>query len=115
MTEEVRPPVSAEIPEANHESDSSVSSSDPAVIALGEYCPFIADVPVTSFAEPFPIPFPDLRTDREIEVAKKGLKNVVKQKTFDPPLPLADFCLIAVERWDRSEGNEEASSACLLL
>lgn len=99
------------------ESDSSsMSTSDPGVTALGEYCPFIADVPISSYAEPFPIVNPDTRSEQEIEQVKKGLRKTIHQKKFDPPLPLADFCLIAKERWDQDESDSEGSMGlCLLL
>jgi hypothetical protein len=106
-------------------SDSSGSSSsyseshspnpDSPLVLLGEYCPFIADVPISSFAEPFPITNPDTRSDDEIEKVKKLLQKVIHAKKFDAPLPLADFCLIAKERWDDEESDSEASTACLLL
>ena len=84
---------------------------------LSFYCPFIADVPITSFAEPFPIPNPDPRSEQEIEMRRKELRKLLTSKKFNPPLPLADFCLIAKERWDRedSDGSECSVGACLLL
>lgn len=94
----------------------SSSSSEPGATALGEYCPFIADVPISSYAEPFPIPNPDTRSEPEIEDVKKQLRKLVHQKKFNPPLPLADFCLIAKERWDEDESDSEASiGLCLLI
>lgn len=102
-------------PATNQESDSD-SSSNPALTALGEYCPFIADVPISSYADPFPIPHPDTRSDAEIEKVKKALKKSLKSKKFDPPIPLADFCLIAKERWDQEDSDSEASiGLCLLI
>ena len=102
-------------PPQNQESDSD-SSSNPALTALGEYCPFIADVPISSYADPFPIPHPDTRSDAEIEKVKKALKKSLKSKKFDPPIPLADFCLIAKERWDQEDSDSEASiGLCLLI
>ena len=102
---------------ASTEADSdSSTSSNPALTALGEYCPFIADVPISSYADPFPIPHPDTRSDEEIERIKKSLKKSLKSKKFDPPIPLADFCLIAKERWDQEENDSEASiGICLLV
>jgi hypothetical protein len=94
----------------------SDSSSDSAFTPLSEYCPFIADVPISSFAEPFPIPRPDLRTDDEIEAAKRNLRKVIHLKKFDPPLPLADFCLIARDRWDADDEESAGSGGeCALL
>ncbi|OHT14707.1 hypothetical protein TRFO_02947 [Tritrichomonas foetus] len=95
---------------------SSDSSSNAEMTALGEYCPFIADVPISSYADPFPIPNPDTRSDEEIERVKKSLKKALKNKKFDPPIPLADFCLIAKDRWDQEEDDSEASiGLCLLI
>jgi hypothetical protein len=96
-------------------SESESPSPDCPLVLLGEYCPFIADVPISSFAEPFPIVDPDTRSDDEIEKVKKQLQKVIHAKKFDTPLPLADFCLIAKERWDDDESDSEASAACLLL
>jgi hypothetical protein len=95
--------------------DDSDYSTDSAFTPLGEYCPFIADVPISSFAEPFPIANPDTRSEEEIETAKRNLRKIIHLKKFDPPLPLADFCLVARDRWD-SDGEESGGSAeCLLL
>ena len=114
MTEEN--PADAPQPETAAEHSDSRSASDEAVTALSEYCPFIADVPISSYAEPFPIPHPDPRSDAEIEPLKKKLRAVVKQKKFNPPLPLADFCLVAKERWDEDESDSEGSMGpCLLI
>ena len=102
----------------NHDdlSDSSVSSNtDPGMIALSEYCPFIADVPISSYADPFPIPHPDTRSEEEIEQIKNRIKKLGNKKKFDPPIPLSDFCLFAKERWDKEEDNSADSSQCLLL
>ena len=83
---------------------------------LGNYCPFIADVPITSFAEPFPIQNPDTRSDQEISSKLKSLKKYLNTKKFDPPIPLADFCLIAKERWDREDSDgSECSAGCHLI
>jgi hypothetical protein len=96
--------------------DGSQSSSDSAFTPLSEYCPFIADVPISSFAEPFPIAHPDTRTDDEIETVKRNLRKVIHVKKFDPPLPLADFCLIARERWDADDEESAGSGGeCALL
>lgn len=98
------------------ESDSSDSSeTDPKLIALGEYCPFIADVPISSYSEPFPFE-PDTRDENEIENIKKNLRKHLTSKKFDPPIPLADFCLIAKERWEETEANSEGSMGlCLII
>ena len=96
---------------------SDSSSNDPGASLLGEYCPFIADVPITSYAEPFPIPVKDTRSEEEINAIKSNLKKLVNSKHFNPPLPLADFCLIAKERWDTddSEGSECSLGVCRLV
>ena len=97
-------------------SDSS-STTDPGASLLGEYCPFIADVPITSYAEPFPIPKKDTRTDEEIAQIKANIKRLTNSKHFNPPLPLADFCLIAKERWDNddSDGSECSLGVCKIV
>jgi hypothetical protein len=96
--------------------EASDSSSDSAFTPLSEYCPFIADVPISSFAEPFPIPSPDLRSDEEIEAAKRNLRKIIHLKKFDPPLPLADFCLIARDRWETDDEESAGSGGeCKLL
>ena len=56
------------------------------------------------------------RLKEEIEKVKKSLKKSLKSKKFDPPIPLADFCLIAKERWDQEDSDSEASiGLCLLI
>ena len=98
------------------DASSSSSTTDPGATALGEYCPFIADVPISSYAEPFPLPNPDTRSEQELENVKKSLRKLLHQKKFNPPLPLADFCLIAKERWDEDESDSEGSMGpCLLI
>jgi hypothetical protein len=93
----------------------TVNSTDSAFTPLGEYCPFIADFPISSFAEPFPIPHPDPRSEEEIEMAKRNLRKIVHLKKFDPPLPLADFCLIVRDGWE-SDGEESSGlDECQLL
>jgi hypothetical protein len=99
----------------NPDSGSGSASPDSPFILLGEYCPFIADVPISSFAEPFPLPDPDTRGDDEIEKIKKTLQKAVRAKKFENPISLADFCLIARDRWETDESDSEASTACLLL
>jgi len=98
-------------------SEEESSSSDVGASLLGEYCPFIADVPITSYADPFPIEKPDTRSEEEIENIKRSLRRIVKSKHFNPPLPLADFCLIAKDRWDReeSDGSECSLGVCSVL
>jgi hypothetical protein len=96
--------------------DEDLSSSDSDVCSLGRYCPFIADVPISSAADPFPIANPDRRTDKDLEEYKKRLRKIIHMKKFESPLPLADFCLIAKEKWESREGDPEASlSICILL
>lgn len=100
----------------NNSDISSSSTTDPELIALGEYCPFIADVPISSFAEPFPIDNPDPRSDQELEKVKKHMRHVIKSKRFQPPIPLADFCLVAKEKWEDEESDSQDSmGVCTLL
>jgi hypothetical protein len=70
---------------------------------LDSYRPFIADVPPTAFGEPFPQP-PDNRSDAEVHAVIRSLRRRIDSNNFSPPIPLADFCLIAEERW-RDEGE----------
>ena len=102
--------------EKEKQSDASADFDENEMDKLGEYCPFIADVPITSYADPFPIPNPDTRTDEELNKVKKTLRRIVRSKKFDPPIPLSDFCLIAKERWEQEEDESEASiGLCLLI
>jgi hypothetical protein len=85
---------------------------------LENYRPFIGDVPLSAYAEPFPVPeVADGLTPADIERKKKVLKKRLKGKSFHPPIPLSDYCLIAPDRW--AEENDETgcnpANACLLL
>ena len=90
---------------------------------IPDYKPFIADVSISSFGEPFPITTPDTRSDDEINLHQFRLRKYLKKKYFDPPIKLSDFCLIAKTRWENedssysssSESKEEEKSNCLLL
>lgn len=90
---------------------------DPEEIKLGLYCPFIADVPITSSAAPFPVEETETRSESEIIALKQKLKPMIMAKHFDPPLPLADFCVIAEDRWegDTSEASECSLGLCLIF
>jgi hypothetical protein len=82
---------------------------------IESYRPFIADVPRSARAEPFPLPDGDSRTDEEIEQTKARLRHKISKVNFNPPIPLSDFCLIAQERWDREEsGGSCPAGGCLL-
>jgi hypothetical protein len=70
---------------------------------LDSYRPYIADVPPTAFGEPFPQQ-PDDRSDAEVHAIMQSLRRKIHSNNFSPPIPLADFCLIADERW-KNEGK----------
>jgi hypothetical protein len=81
---------------------------------IDSYRPFIADVSRAAYAEPFPVPEGDARSDEDIRATKQRLRRKISSTNFDPPIPLSDFCLIAQERWSREE-DETNCEACLLL
>ena len=104
---------------------SSTTNSDDEQINqfVPDYKPFIADIPISSYGEPFPIPIPDTRDDNEINLEKFRLRKYLKRRTFDVPIKLSDFCLIAQNRWDNevSDYSEDSLSGeikskwCFLL
>ena len=87
-------------------SSSSSSFASANMRILGEYCPFIADVPINSYAVSFPIDNPDQRPEEEINKIKNKLRKIINNKSFDPPIPLADFCLVVKERWENSASDD---------
>ena len=94
----------------------SSSSSDPGAFIISDYCPFIADVPIESTGDPFPIAIPDTRSDDEIQVKVFQLRKFINATRFTPPLPLSDFCLIATKRWEEEEEAEkECAVKCNLI
>ena len=84
------------------------SSSDSEIISnlVPGYDPFIGDVPISSSADPFPYPHPDTRSPNEINRIKRKLSSIIMNKSFNPPVKLKDFCIIAPERWDRQNHPE---------
>lgn len=70
---------------------------------LGEYCPFIADVPINSYATPFPIGKPDKRSEDELSRTKSRIRKIMNNKSFDRPVPLADFCMVVKEKWENDD------------
>lgn len=80
--------------------------SDPGAQIFEGYAPFIADVPISSYSEPFPIYNPDDRTEEEVDRIRHSLRNAAAGKTFDPPIPLADFCLIAKQKWEQDDASD---------
>ena len=55
------------------------------------YKPFIADVTLSTPCEPF-----------------KHEKYDFRSKEFDPPLPLSDYCLIAKQKWEEDNIDEQS-------
>jgi hypothetical protein len=83
---------------------------------IDSYRPFIADVPRSAWAEPFPVPEGDVRSDQEVREARRRLRRKISSTNFDPPIPLSDFCLIAQERWNREDGDGACDAGeCLIL
>ena len=66
------------------------------------YSPYIGDS-AQIHAEPFVIPFVDNRSEEEIDLIRHSLKPIINKKEFNPPIPVADFCLVANQRWDDEE------------
>lgn len=102
------------------EQEPAFTGEDVKFKGVNDYSPFIADVNISSLAEPFPIASPDMRSDAEIAKIQAVLKPLVcgENKKFDEPMPLADFCLVARERWngDGDEAGQDAVPAfCLLV
>ena len=77
---------------------------------LGEYCPFIADVPFEINSEPFTNMFRDNRDEQEIEEIRKQVRPLMNNKNFKEPIPLADYCLVVRERWREKEQKEMSAS-----
>ena len=87
--------------------EESSSESQPGRRLIPGYDPFIGDVPISSAAEPFPLPQVDKRSPQKIEKIRHKLAPIIMNKTFSPPVKLSDFCLIAAERWDREKHPED--------
>jgi hypothetical protein len=97
--------------------EEATEENEIAFVDMADYRPFIADVRIGSFAAPFPITDPDMRTDWQIEKARRRVRGVMRARKFDPPVPLADFCLIAHEKWRTGDGDPDPGpeKLCLLL
>ncbi|KAH0794530.1 hypothetical protein GPJ56_001555 [Histomonas meleagridis] len=63
------------------------------------YTPYIGDSSQLP-AEPFVIPFVDNRSDEEIDLIRHSLRPIIQKTEFDSPIPVADFCLVAIQRWE---------------
>jgi hypothetical protein len=95
--------------------DDGPPASEPEADLLRTYTPFIGDVPLSAYAEPFPVPGEDLIGEEEIDARRQALRRKLHSTNFSPPLPLSDFCLIAEQRWaEESEANCR-SPGCMLL
>jgi hypothetical protein len=79
------------------------------------YRPYIADCPPTAFGEPFPSPPADGRSDAEVNATLRALRRRVHCDNFSPAIPLADFCLIADERWAADDSAMCHPTSCRVL
>lgn len=81
------------------------------------YDPFIADVPLRSYAEPFPCDDDDGLTEEEYEEHRKSLTKLITKKQFNVPVPLSDYCCIARDKWEWEEERKrrEAEGGCCVL
>jgi hypothetical protein len=80
---------------------------------LDSYRPFIGDVPLSAHAEPFPLPeVVDGLSAADLERKKKILRKRLKGHSFNPPIPLADFCLVAPDRWERESDSANGCMGC---
>ena len=79
---------------------------------LASYTPFIADVPLSAYSEPFHPPQEDSRSPEEIERETQRIAKIIKKKKFSKPLPLADFCLAAPQKWDEEDLGTPQCQAC---
>lgn len=95
-------------------SDEPTEADEREFVGMANYRPFVADVPIRSFAEPFPITDPDMRTEWQIEKVRRRVRRVMDARKFDPPVPLADFCLVAHEKWSARD-RDEPEKTCVLV
>ena len=81
------------------------------------YAPYIADVPLRSYAEPFQCDDSDGMTEEEYEAKRRSLAKLIKKKEFHPPVALADYCTIARDKWEweAEKKRREAEGACCAL
>lgn len=86
-------------------SENTMSYTSMSLEIIPGYLPFIADVDIESFAEPFPIIKKDRRSHLEINEIKHQLRDVMYNKRFPSPVKLSDFCLIAKEKWDSEDSG----------
>lgn len=86
---------------------------DPGANLIDGYAPFIADVPITSHAPPFPVSPDDDMSSSEIAEKKSSLQWTLNKSKFSPPLPASDFCFVAQERWETE--TEPCAWCCEIL
>jgi hypothetical protein len=81
------------------------------------YAPFMIEGSRDAAPEPFPISHRDTRSEEEVDRIRHSLQREVSSKSFERPIPLADFCLVAPSKWEASDSDEEEMEAkyCLLL
>ena len=75
------------------------------------YCPYICDGCSQVNSRPFIVPtIENRRTEEEIDRIRHSLKPLLCNTEFSTPIPLADFCLIAKQRWDTEEASDSEVS-----
>ncbi|EAX89117.1 hypothetical protein TVAG_009510 [Trichomonas vaginalis G3] len=84
-------------------SETTISYSSMSLELVPGYLPYIADVAIDSFGEPFKIEQKDKRSHIEINQIKHHMRDVMYFKHFPRPVKLLDYCLIAKEKWDGEE------------
>ena len=93
-------------------SESSDSTcSDPGANLIPNYCPYIADVPITKKSRPFPRQQQPVLSESEYIKKKKKYEKYIRSSSFNSPLPLKDFMIIANRRWE-TDNLEEPSAGC---
>jgi hypothetical protein len=81
------------------------------------YAPFVVEGASETRPEPFPLPNRDVRSEEEVDRIRHSLRREVSSKTFDRPIPLSEFCLVAPTKWEASESSEEEIEVkyCLVM
>jgi hypothetical protein len=97
--------------------DSDDIPIDPGSRLIPAYAPFVSESLIVVPPGPFPIPNRAVRAEEEVDRIRHPLRREVSSKTFDRPVPLSEFCLVARANWDASESSEEEIKvkSCLIL
>jgi hypothetical protein len=80
---------------------------DPGSRLIAAYAPFVSEGLIVVPPEPFPTPNRAVRAEEEVDRIRHSLRREVSSKTFDRPVPLSEFCLVARAKSDASESREE--------